>query len=275
MEPSKRIICINDLSGMGKCSLTVAIPILSVMGIQSVAVPTAILSAHTGFPNYSFFDFTDYMPDYLKNLSKLNINFDMIYSGFLGSENQIEIVLDFVKSNKDSKFLCDPVMGDNGEIYSTYTSKMCEEMKELVKNADIITPNITEACILTDREYTGENISIEKAKELAKLLSNQGPKTVILTGIEPDEKTIINMAYKKDSDDYIICKTKRSEIDYPGTGDIFASIIAGSLTKGDDISKALRKASDFIKEASDITIPVGSPKYCGIMFEKILDKLKG
>ena len=275
MEGSKKIICINDLSGMGKCSLTVAIPILSVMGIQSVAVPTAILSAHTGFPNYSFFDFTDYMPDYLKNLSKLNMNFDMIYSGFLGSENQIEIVLDFVRQNKESQFLCDPVMGDNGEIYSTYTDKMCQEMKELVKNADIITPNITEASILTGIEYPGENISIEKPKELAKLLSSLGPKTVILTGIEPDEKTIINMAYKKETDDYIICKTNRSRIDYPGTGDIFASIIAGSLTNGEDISKALRKASDFIKEASDITIPVGSPKYCGIMFEKILDKLKG
>ncbi len=275
MELSKKIICINDLSGIGRCSLMVAIPILSVMGIQSVAVPTALLSAHTGFPNYSFFDFTDNMPDYLNNLSKLNMEFDMIYSGFLGGDRQIEIVLDFVKSHKNPKFLCDPVMGDNGEIYGTYTAKMCSEMKELVKNADIITPNITEACILLDIKYPGENICLDKAKDMAKKLSKQGPEIVILTGIKPDNKNIINFAYLKNEDKFIVYKSLKSKTDYPGTGDIFASIIAGCLVKDISLENALKTASDFIKEASDITSLTPSPKYCGIMFEKILYKLSG
>ena len=144
----KKIAVINDMSGYGRCSLTVAIPILSAMGTQCCPVPTAILSNHTEFPVYFFDDYTDKMRDYIGKWKELGLEFDAISSGFLGSAEQIAIVLDFVESfgNDHTRIIIDPVMGDHGKLYATYTEEMCEEMKQLVSYADIVTPNMTEAC---------------------------------------------------------------------------------------------------------------------------------
>ena len=149
MNGVKKVATINDLSGIGRCSLTAALPILSTLGVQCCPFPTAILSSQTEFDKFSFLDITNEMNNYKNVWKELNINFDCIYSGFLGSEKQIDIVLDFVLDNKDSLIVIDPVMGDNGILYDTFTENMCNKMKELVSIASIVTPNLTEACILT------------------------------------------------------------------------------------------------------------------------------
>ena len=168
MNRIKKVATINDLSGVGRCSLTAAIPVLSALGVQCCPFPTAVLSCHTGFDKYTFLDITDEMIAYKDAWDNLDINFDCIYSGFLGSEKQIDIVLDFVKERKEALVVVDPVMGDNGVIYSTFTKSMCNKMKYLVSIANIVTPNLTEACILTGDVYDKYNTSDEKIIEIAK-----------------------------------------------------------------------------------------------------------
>ena len=167
MEKQKKIALINDLTGFGRCSTAVMAPIVSAMKIQAVAVPTAILSAHTQFPTYYFDDYTDRMKDYIQTYKDLKLDFDAISTGFLGSEQQVDIVLDFIRHFKtDRNFvIVDPVMGDYGKLYRTYTKEMCDKMKELVHYADIITPNLTELCTLIDAPYPENGASIEELKE--------------------------------------------------------------------------------------------------------------
>ena len=176
MNKVKKIATINDLSGVGRCSLTAAIPVLSVLGVQCCPFPTAVLSCHTGFDKFTFLDITNEMVSYKKSWDNLGINFDCIYSGFLGSEKQIDIVLNFIKERKKTLVVVDPVMGDNGVIYDTFTESMCNKMKYLVSIANIVTPNLTEACILTGEKYDKYNTSDEKIIEIAKNISNMGPE---------------------------------------------------------------------------------------------------
>lgn len=179
MEKQKKIALINDLTGFGRCSTAVMAPIVSALRIQAVAVPTAILSAHTQFPTYYFDDYTDRMKDYIQTYKDLKLDFDAISTGFLGSEQQVDIVLDFIRHFKtDRNFvIVDPVMGDYGKLYRTYTKEMCEKMKELVHYADIITPNLTELCTLIDAPYPENGASIEELKEMCGKLAERGTET--------------------------------------------------------------------------------------------------
>ena len=165
----KKIAMINDLSGYGRCSLTVAIPIISAMKVQCCPIPTSILSNHTGFPVYFFDDYTGRMPGYIEKWKELDLSFDGIVSGFLGSEDQIGIVMDMIRDfgHEDTKIIIDPIMGDHGETYATYTQVMCRRMKALVSMGSIVTPNLTEACILTDRPYRKKGWTREGLKEMA------------------------------------------------------------------------------------------------------------
>ena len=186
----KKVAAIHDLSGYGRASLTTIIPILSNMKVQVCPVPTAILSTHTGgFEGYSFIDLTDYMQEHINHWKKLELEFDCIYSGFLGSPKQIEIVADFIDFfGKKAKFtVVDPVMGDNGKLYSTMGNEMVVGMRKLIKNADIITPNFTEVIYLLGKEYK-ENITLDEVKEYLKELANIEPKIVIATSV-PDEES--------------------------------------------------------------------------------------
>ncbi|MBM6861294.1 bifunctional hydroxymethylpyrimidine kinase/phosphomethylpyrimidine kinase, partial [Clostridium saudiense] len=149
----KKVAAVHDLAGIGRCSLTAAIPILSVLGVQACPLPTAILSCQTDYPRFHFFDFTDEMKPYIDTWNSMELKFDGIYSGFLGSEEQINIVIDLIEKHNDALIVVDPVMGDNGEKYKTYTVEMCDRVRELVRHADVVTPNLTECCILTDRSY--------------------------------------------------------------------------------------------------------------------------
>ena len=263
-----KVAAINDMSGVGRCSLTIAIPVLSVMGVQCCPLPTAILSRHTGFESFYFKDLTEILPQYIENWKESKIEFDAIYSGFLGSYEQIRITEELIKAY-DKKPLCivDTVMGDNGHIYSTYTEEMCTEMKRLVSLADVITPNVTEACHLTGTEYTGENISLKIAEQLAEKLCEIGTKSVVITGIDNGD-TLVNFIYENGKATPVsIPKSKKV---FSGTGDIFASVLTGSLVKGNSLITATKTASDYIYRCLEFTIKNNTPVSEGVLFEPLL-----
>ena len=221
----KKIAAINDYSGFGRCSIAVELPVISAMKIQCCPMPTSIFSNHTGFDSFYFKDFTENMPPYMAEWKKLNLKFDGIVTGFLGSHNQIAIVEEFFKNFKteDNIVVIDPVMGDYGNLYPTYTDETCQEMKKLVKYADILTPNLTEACILTDEPYRPD-YSNDELKKIAMKLVAMGPSKIVITGIQRCHY-IGNYCYEKNREDYLI-KTMKVGTQRSGTGDIFASIIA-------------------------------------------------
>ncbi|MCH1965848.1 pyridoxamine kinase [Paraclostridium sordellii] len=268
----KKVAAIHDLSGVGRCSLTVAIPILSALKIQCCPFPTAILSAQTGYPNYSFFDLTNLMNDYKDNWNELNIEFDCIYSGFLGSIEQIDIVSDFIKKNKSTLVVIDPVMGDDGSLYPVFNNEMCTKIKNLVKNANIVTPNLTEALILTDKDYTNTNLKKEELLSLARDVSTLGPSKVIITGIIIDDK-IHNLAFDKDLDEFYFTSSEFNNISYSGTGDIFTSILTGLLLNGESLNYSIIKASNFIHKTVLYTSQFKTDRNDGVMFEMFLSDL--
>ncbi len=268
-----KVAAINDMSGIGRCSLTIAIPVLSVMGVQCCPLPTAILSRHTGFESFYFKDLTEILPQYIQNWKESEIEFDAVYSGFLGSLEQIRITEELIKAY-DGKPLrvVDTVMGDNGHIYSTYTEKMCSEMKRLVSLADVITPNVTEACYLTDTEYTGENISLNMAEVLANKLCDIGTKSVVITGIDNGD-TLVNLVYENGIAMPVYIP-KASKV-FSGTGDIFASVLTGSLVKGNLLISATKTASEYIYKCLNFTIKNNAPVAEGVLFEPLLYTLGG
>lgn len=267
----KKVAAINDLSGVGRCSLTVAIPILSALKIQCCPFPTAILSSQTDYPEFTFLDFTNEMNNYKDVWYKLKINFDCIYSGFLGSIEQIEIVSNFIKENPTSLIVVDPVMGDNGVLYSTFTNEMCNKIKELVKFSTLITPNLTEACILTDRKYH-QNYSRDNIIDIAKDLSSIGPENVVITGII-ENNNILNLAYNKSNDTAYFTSVKYNNHSYSGTGDIFTSIICGLLVNNYDLNLAVKTATDFIYKTINYTSQFNTDRNDGVMFEMFLGDL--
>ncbi|WP_122639568.1 pyridoxamine kinase [Romboutsia sp. Marseille-P6047] len=267
----KKVAAINDLSGVGRCSLTVAIPILSALKVQCCPFPTAILSSQTNYPEFTFLDFTNEMDKYKEVWNRLKINFDCIYSGFLGSMEQIDIVSKFIKENKTSLVVVDPVMGDNGELYPTFTKEMCNKIKELVKISTLTTPNLTEACILTDKEYH-DNYSRDELIEIAKDLSGLGPENIIITGIIEDDN-IINLAYNKAKNKSYFTAVKYNNRSYSGTGDIFTSIVCGLLTNNYDLEFAVKTATNFIYKTINYTSQFNTDRNDGVMFEIFLGDL--
>ena len=268
----KKVAAVHDLAGIGRCSLTVAIPILSALGVQTCPLPTAILSCQTDYPNFHFYDFTNEMRDYINTWAGMNLSFDGIYSGFLGSEDQINIVIELIESHKEALIVVDPVMGDNGEKYKTYTLEMCNRVKELVKHADVVTPNLTECCILTNRNYNDVVNNEEVILDIAKEISELGPNKVVITGIVK-ENNIITFAYDKEREYGFNVTSEYNNKSYSGTGDIFASIICGMLVRGLEFEMAVSKACSFIKKAVDITSLENTDKKNGVLFEPLIGEL--
>ncbi len=277
----KKVAAIHDLSGYGRASLTTIIPILSNMKVQVCPVPTAILSSHTGgFEGYSFIDLTDYMQEHINHWKKLDLEFDCIYSGFLGSPKQIEVVADFIDFfGKKAKFtVVDPVMGDNGKLYKTMDNDMVVGMRNLIKKADIITPNFTEVMYLLGKEYD-KNIDIEKVKEYLKELSNMGPKIVIATSVpemeenKVDKKTSV-VAYDRENDVFWRVSCRYIPASYPGTGDAYTSVVIGSLLQGDSLPMAIERGVQFITQCIMASYGFKYPKKEGVLLEKMLDVLK-
>ena len=267
----KKVAAINDLSGIGKCSLSVAIPILSALKVQCCPFPTAILSSQTGFSQYTFLDLTNEMEKYSNTWKKLNLNIDTIYSGFLGSSSQIDIVRNFIKSNPHAFVVVDPVLGDNGELYPIFNNDTCTKMKDLVIHSNLITPNITEACLLLNKDYK-DNFSEEEVITIAKKLSELGPSKVIITGIIRDNM-IYNLSYDKEEDKAFTYGLEYNKCSYSGTGDIFVSIICGLITNNYDLEFAVKTASDFIYKCVSYTSKYEIDRNEGVMFEMFLNDL--
>lgn len=271
--PIKKCAFINDFSGYGRCSIAVSLPVLSAMQVQCCALPTAILSNHTGYPNYFFDSYTDKMQSYINEWKKLGLSFDTIFSGFLGCSEQIEIVKKFFEDFKaeGTCIIVDPVMGDNGKIYSTYNSEMCSKMRSLVSLADIITPNITEACLLLERDYCGEEISYDSAKEIVTALS-ENKRSVVLTGIIEGDY-ICTLVYDKSLGEYHYLKNSRVKSSYPGTGDLFASVLCAAFTNGASLFASAKAAANFVEETTAFTAKYDTDHNDGIIFEPSLNKL--
>lgn len=249
-------------------------PIVSAMKIQAVTIPTAVLSAHTQFPEYYFDDYTSKMRDYIQTYKDLNLSFDAIASGFLGSEEQVDIVIDFFKTfKKNGSFtLVDPVMGDYGKLYETYTPNLCEKMKALVHYADILTPNLTELCTLTDVEYRTEGFTDAELGEMCRKLTEQGPEHIVVTGIPYNSKQIMNYVYSKGEEPRIVM-VDRIGGDRSGTGDVISSIIAGMYMNGHDFYESVKKAAEFVTKCIRYCEDNNVPTHWGLCFEMYLRDL--
>ncbi len=269
----KKIAVINDISGFGRCSIAVELPIISALKVQCCPLPTSIFSNHTGFESFFFDDYTDKMTSYMNEWIKLDLKFNGICTGFLGSEKQIRIVEEFLShfKTKENITIIDPVMGDYGKMYPTYTNETCMEMKKLVRYADILTPNLTEACILTDTQYH-DNWSKKELDTLAEKLSSIGPEKIVITGIQQG-KYVANFCYEKNKASYMI-RTVKVGTQRSGTGDIFTSIIAADAVNGVDFHTSVRKASIFIKKCILKSIELDIPLTDGVCFEELLTTLK-
>ncbi len=269
----KKIAVINDISGFGKCSLSVALPVISHMGIQCCPLPTSIFSNHTGFESFYYEDFTEHMERYIDEWEKLDLRFNAIASGFLGSDKQIEIVEKFIDrfKNDDTIIVVDPVMGEDGHTYRTYTKKMCDELKRLAALADILTPNLTEACILTDTPYKAEGWKKSELFELLEKLNSMGAKKIVITGIHSGA-FLSNAVF--DDGNFYIRKQKKAGSFRSGTGDIFSAIIAADAVNGVEFIDSVKKASAFIKRSIINTEMLDIPLTDGVCFEDLLPTLK-
>ena len=271
----KRIALINDITGFGRCSIAVSLPLISALKVQACPMPTAILSAHTGFSEHYMDDYTEHMRPYMENWRALDIKFDGICTGFLGSAEQINIVIDFLKMFKtpETMILMDPVMGDHGKIYSSYTQEMCQGMKRLVAYADLLTPNLTETCQLLGLPYPKDGLANQSQLEsMAERLCAMGPGRVVITGLSEGDQ-LHNFIYEKGKPSHIVSVSKIGG-DRSGTGDAFSAIVAGSIVKGEDLTAAVQKAADFISKSLAYTVKLGLPWNYGICFEEFLTELK-
>ncbi len=268
----KKIAVINDISGFGRCSIAVSLPIISMLKVQCCPLPTSIFSNHTGFPSFFFEDFTKNMEPYMEEWKKLDLRFNGISTGFLGSAEQIRIVQEFISEFKkeDTLVIVDPVMGDYGKTYSTYTEEMCQRMKELAWKADILTPNLTEACILTDTPYKDDWKTAEVIA-LAEKLSDQGPEKVVITGVS-QKSYICNFCYEKGTEPSIV-KTQKVGTQRSGTGDIFAAIISADAVNGVNFHDSVKRASLFIKKCILRSMELDIPVTDGVCFEEVLHTL--
>ncbi|MEE3393220.1 MAG: pyridoxamine kinase [Lachnospiraceae bacterium] len=269
----KKVAVINDLTGFGRCSLAVAIPIISKLRVQCCWVPTAILSNHTGFESYFIDDYTRHFDAYAGEWKKLGLKFNAISTGFLGSAEQVRHVVSFIEDfrDPDTFVIVDPVMGDYGKLYSSYTPEMCLEMKKLVRYADIITPNLTEACILTDTDYHDGHWKLKELKILLKKLYDLGPERIVITGITQGE-FVASMCYDGKKD-YRLTRQYRVGEQRNGTGDVFSAIITADAVNGVDFLTSVKKASRFVKRCILKSGELGIPVTDGVAFEEVLDSL--
>jgi pyridoxine kinase len=266
---------INDLTAFGRCSLAVALPVVSVFGIQACPIPTAVLSNHLGFPFYYYDDYTPKANGLYQGLMDLEVQFDGIACGFLGNPGQIPLVKAFLEHAKAPLFFLDPVMGDHGRPYDTITSDYCLQLRQLAAQAHILTPNLTESCLLTDTPYRLEGWTDEELALLCQKLGGQADKGM------PDQKIVITGLYrdgyfgnyiweKKEGSRY---ETKAQGSSRPGTGDLFAAVLLGAYMTGSDFASSVRQAADFVALSIAFTQERKVPILEGVLFEPLLSRL--
>lgn len=284
----KKIAVLNDLSGMGKCSLTAAIPVISVMGIQACPLPTAVLSAQTGFPSYYCDDYTDRMDAIMEEWKKMDFYPDGIYTGFLADARQADKAVEFIEqfAKEDTKILIDPVMGDNGEEYPIYTEALCEKMRFLVRRATVITPNLTEALLLLygaqrahvlwkELSLMDEERLLKFTESTGKELSKEFDTEVVITGIDlparENHQEMGNLICKDGVQAWV--STVKEGGSYSGTGDLFASVLSAGMVKGMDTVDSVRKAVKFLSKGIHDAVLEGTDRNEGICFERYLSEL--
>lgn len=270
-----RAALFHDLSGFGKCSLTVALPILSAAGIEASCIPTAVLSTHTGgFEGFTFRDLTEDLPAFLKHWEDLGLNFDAVYSGYLGSPKQADILLDFVdKTEGNPSFYVDPVMADNGSLYPGFDQSMVEAMKKVAARADYLLPNMTEAAFLLDEDYQPGPYTEEYVRDVAKRLSELGPRAIILTGIGFDDHTTGAYIYDREKDESAYVPSDLLPGMFHGTGDVFSSYVLSGIMNGLSLENAVKIAVDLTSHAIAKTIVMKKPTREGVEFEHTLRDL--
>ncbi len=267
----KRIIAINDISCFGKCSLAVATPILSAAGVECCLMPTALLSTHTAFSGYVFHDLTDNLIPTATHWKKLGLEFNAIYSGYLGSKEQVKAVEEIIDMFPTDFVLVDPVMGDNGVLYDGFNLEFVTEMKKLLKRADIIVPNVTEASFLTDIPYEKGIHSKSYILSLCDKLKTLCNAKIVITGINISDKKIGTAVFENNA--LTIIERERYNVVYSGTGDVFASALASSLMLEKDLKASAGIASDFVTDCITETKRVSGDRNYGVNFELCLEKL--
>lgn len=276
----KKIAVINDIAGYGRCAMTVLLPIISYLGVQACPLPTSIFSSNTAFPDFFMDDYTDRMEAYIDSWEKIGLNhgFHGIATGYLGSVRQIGIVKRFIRefSGEDTLVIVDPVMGDHGRLYSAYTVELCTELKKLVALADIVTPNLTEACHLADMPYKETGWKRKELFAMAGRLAAMGPSHIVITGI-PQGEYLANYVFVKGMEEEAearLIRVHKAGEERCSTGDVFTAVIAADAVNGVPFDKSVRKAAGFVKRCVEAAGALGTPSAEGVPFEEVLWQLK-
>ena len=275
--PTPRAAAIHDLSGFGRCSLTIVLPTLSAMGVQCCPLPTAYLSTHTGgFQGNTFLDLTDQLAPAAAHWRAEGVAFDAIYTGFMGSQAQMALTADFIRSFRrpDCRIIVDPVMGDHGRPYRTYTPDMCRAMSGLAALADVITPNRTEAALLLGEDY--ERLRLETEADCCRwcgALSLEGRRSVVLTGVTLAEDAVGAACFDRETGRVEFVSAPLAPGQFHGTGDLFASVLAGALVRGWSLREAAQLAAEFTSQCVRRTWETGTPPREGVEFEPLLWRL--
>lgn len=272
----KKVVSIQDISCFGKCSLTVALPIISAMGIEAAVIPTAVLSTHTGtgFTGFTFRDLTDDIPEIAAHWKKLDLKFNAIYTGYLGSKKQVEIISDFFSSfgNDENLIVVDPVLGDRGQYYTGFDNEFAEEMKKLCSKADYIIPNMTEASFMLGIPYT-DSYDEEYVKDILRKLAEIGCKTPVITGVHYDDKHQGAAAYDSEADEFFFSFEENISRSVHGTGDIFASVFTGAVVLGKPLQRALDIAVKYTVDCIRATQSEFEETWYGTCFELCIGNL--
>ncbi|MBR0043598.1 MAG: pyridoxamine kinase [Synergistaceae bacterium] len=274
MRKIKRVLSIQDISCLGKCSQTIALPVLSALGSEAVMLPTALLSTHTMFKNFTFKDLSDQIEPIINHWKSEGVKFDAVYTGYIGSEAQIEQVKNIFKEfkDKDTLIFIDPVMADNGKLYPAFDMNYVKKNAELCACADIIVPNITEACFMTGVEYK-EKYDEDYIKLLLDKLNKLGAKINLLTGVSLEDGKTGVMGYDNIKGEYYLYQNKRINAVYHGTGDLFSSVCVGEILKGLDWRDAARIAADYTAHTIEVTLESPEKPWYGVNFEETLPEL--
>lgn len=269
----KRIVTIQDISCVGKCSLTVALPVISATGVEAAIIPTAVLSTHTMFKDFTCKDLDDQIIPICNHWKNQGITFDAFYTGYLASEEQIQKVIDVIADLKseNSLVIVDPAMADNGKLYPAFNENFPKEMAKLCATADIVIPNITEACLMTDTEYK-EIYTQEFAQDVIKKLADMGAEKVILTGATFGDKYGV-MIYDSTTKEFSTYYHKKHNNSYHGTGDIFSSAFTGSFVRGNSLMKSIEIAADYTAECIRLTAENKKANWYGVEFERAIPYL--
>lgn len=278
MNRAPRIAAIHDISGFGRCSMTVVLPVLSAMGGQCCPLPTAWLSAHTGFPQSQqavFLNMTQQLSATPRHWGELGVTFDAIYSGFLGSEEQIALIEQFHTQfcGDQTLVVVDPVMGDHGKPYRTYSPDMCRSMQRLAEGAHLITPNLTEAALLLGEDYANIPKTEENARRWLERLSLHGKRAVVLTGLSFAAGQVGAGCIEVGSGHTHFAMTQQVPAQFPGTGDLFTAVVLGDMLGGKALPHAITHAVDFVQQCTARTLAMGTPVLEGVQFEGLLKRL--